>query len=353
MYYPPETRVSPLTTIRRERMLPLAGEVLVRVGQRVEPWDVVAQAAVPGGYRILEIAQILKVQEGDLRQCLLKREGDDVKAGEPIAVRRGLFRRVVRSPVDGFLAALGAGRVLIEADTTLVELRAGMRGRVVSVRRGWGGEIETVGAIAQGAWGNNREGHGVLKALSDSPRHTLTREDIEVGFQGAVILAGQGVTFEALEFAEDVQVRGLIVGSLEVGLLPAARGASFPIVVTEGWGTIPMSPAIFDVLKSNDGREVSLDGLVRTGWDRRRPEVIIPLVANELPPEEPTFDLPLEKGATVRILRQPHTGAMGTVIAFPALPKKLATGVALRGAEVELAPDERVFVPFANLEWIH
>lgn len=353
MYYPPETRVSPLTTIRRERILPLAGKVLVHENQRVEPWDVVAQAAVPGGYRIVEIAKALKVKEGAFRQYLLKREGEELSAGEPIAVRRGLFRRAVRSPVAGFLAAVGAGRVLIEADTTVVELRAGMRGRVASVRRGRGVTIETVGAIAQGVWGNGQEGHGVLKALSDSCHTLLTREDIGVGSQGAVILAGQGMTFEALEFAEEVQVRGIIVGSLESGLWRAARAASFPIVVTEGWGTIPMSPVIFDVLVSNDGREVSLTGRVQTGWDPQRPEIIIPLVANEPPAEEATFDLPLKEGATVRILREPYAGTTGTVVAFPALPKKLAVGVALQGAEVELTPDERVFVPFANLEWIH
>lgn len=353
MYYPPETRVSPLTTIRRERMLPLTGQVLVHVGQRVEPWDVVAQAAVPGGYRIVEIAQALKVREGDIRQYLLKHEGEDVKAGEPIAVRRRLFRRAVRSPVDGFLVAVGAGRVLIEADTAVMELHAGMRGRVASVRPDWGGTIETVGAVTQGIWGNDREGHGVLKALADSPHSVLTRESIEVGSQGAVILAGQGMTLEALEFAEGVQVRGIIVGSLEADLLPAAREARFPIVVTEGWGTIPMSPVIFDVLKSNDGREVSLSGRVQTGWERRRPEVVIPLVASEPSPEALAFDLPLEEGATVRLLRQPYIGATGTVVAFPALPKKLPAGVALRGVEVELEPGERVFVPFANLEWIH
>ncbi|OQY21442.1 MAG: hypothetical protein B6I34_07300 [Anaerolineaceae bacterium 4572_32.1] len=353
MYYPPETRVSSLTTIRRERMLPVAGEVLVQPNQRVEPWDVVAQAAVPGGYHIVEIAQALKITEKEVPQCLLKHEGEDVKAGEPIAVRRGLFRRALRSPADGFLAAVGGGRALIEADTRVVELIAGMRGRVTEVRRNRGCIIETIGAIVQGIWGNNQEGHGVLKALSDSPHNTLTREDIKVGSQGAVILAGQALTLRALEFAQEMQVRGIIVGSLSIELLPAARAATFPIVVTEGWGAISMSPIIFDVLKSNDGREVALSAWLKTGWEQRRPEVIIPRVANEPPAEELAFDLVLEKGATVRVLRPPHTGATGTVLDFPALPRKLETGMTLRGAEIELISGQRIFVPLANLEWIH
>lgn len=352
MYYPPKTQVSPLTTIRRERMLPLPGEVMVHVGQRVEPWDIVAQAAAPGGYHIVEVAPALKVQEIGFRQYLLKHEDDEVKAGEAIAVRRGFGRRAVRSPVSGFLAAVGAGRVLIEAGTNVIELRAGMRGRVSSVRPRRGVVIETVGAIVQGVWGNGQEGHGVLKSLADSPHSVLTREKIEVGFQGAVILAGQGMTLEALEFAQEMRVRGIIVGSLEAALLPAAMAAEYPIIVTEGWGNVPMSPVILNVLGSIDGREVSLSGQVQTGWEQVRPEVIVPLVARESPPTEPITDLPLEAGATVRILRHPYMGATGTVVALPASPRKLATGGAFLGAEVELPTHERVFVPFANLELI-
>ena len=255
--------------------------------------------------------------------------------------------------IAGNVATAAGCRALIEADTRVVELIAGMRGRVTEVRRNRGCIIETIGAIVQGIWGNNQEGHGVLKALSDSPHNTLTREDIKVGSQGAVILAGQALTLRALEFAQEMQVRGIIVGSLSIELLPAARAATFPIVVTEGWGAISMSPIIFDVLKSNDGREVALSAWLKTGWEQRRPEVIIPRVANEPPAEELAFDLVLEKGATVRVLRPPHTGATGTVLDFPALPRKLETGMTLRGAEIELISGQRIFVPLANLEWIH
>jgi hypothetical protein len=352
MFYPPETHVSPLTTIRRERMLPLPGEVVVHVGQRVEPLDAVARAAIPGGYCIVEVALALKVQEGSIRQYLLKHEGDEVKAGEPIAVQRGLFRRAVRSPVDGFLAAVGAGQALIEAGTAVVELRAGMRGRISSVRSNWGVVIETAGTVVQGMWGNGKEGHGVLKTLTDSPHGVLTRESIEVGFQGAVILAGQGMTLEALELAREMQVRGIIVGSLEAALLQAAKAAEFPIIVTEGWGAIPMSPIILDVLKAQDGREISLNAQVRTGWEPVRPEVIVPLLASKAPPVKPVADSPLEEGATVRLLRQPYTGATGTVVALPASPRRLATGGTFLGAEVELPTHERIFAPFANLELI-
>jgi hypothetical protein len=201
-------------------------------------------------------------------------------------------------------------------------------------------------------WGNGKEGHGVLKILADSPHSVLTQEGIETGIQGAVVVAGQGMTLETLELAQKMQVRGVIVGSLAPSLFQAANAIEFPIVLTEGWGTIPMSSIIFDVLGANDGREVSLHGRLGSGWARVRPEVIVPLPTREPPSEDAVASRPLEEGVTVRILRQPHMSATGTVVGLPPAPRKLASGVAFGGAEVELATGEKVFVPFANLELI-
>ena len=50
MYYPFETQVTPLTSVRRERILPASGDTLVRLGDRVEPMQIVARAKVPGEY---------------------------------------------------------------------------------------------------------------------------------------------------------------------------------------------------------------------------------------------------------------------------------------------------------------
>ena len=59
--YPSMTRVLPLVTIRRERVLPAPGEVLVHQGARVEPITIVARAEIPDHYYILNVAQTLGV----------------------------------------------------------------------------------------------------------------------------------------------------------------------------------------------------------------------------------------------------------------------------------------------------
>ena len=54
-YYPPETRAMPLTLIRRERLLPVPGKVLVNTGDKVLPTSIVAQAEMIGfvGVRVV------------------------------------------------------------------------------------------------------------------------------------------------------------------------------------------------------------------------------------------------------------------------------------------------------------
>ena len=61
VYYPPETRVLPLTMIRRERMLPMPGKVLVNPGERCSRRKSVAQTEVSGEVSVVNVAHLLRV----------------------------------------------------------------------------------------------------------------------------------------------------------------------------------------------------------------------------------------------------------------------------------------------------
>ncbi len=353
VYYPTLTRVVPLTTIRRERLLPVEGEVLVREGAHVDALSVVARAEVPGRYYILNVAQALRVSPEIVARYIRRRPGQSVEVGQVVARRRaglGLLPRVVRAPRSGVVAAVGGGRVLLESAGEPVELRAWLPGTVSSVIPKQGVLIETAGTWIQGVWGSGGESFGVLKVLADGPDQPLEARSIDVSCHGAVLVGGSTMDQEALQQALELQVRGIVVGSLKPDLLEMAKRVPFPVVTTEGIGQAPMAHPIFRLLQASDGREAAINGHNEPRWGAVRPEIVIPLPAQKSAPPPPLPDRPLEVGARIRVTRGPMLGAVGSVTHLPAQPLALETGARVWGAIVALDRDGEQYVPFLNLE---
>ena len=104
MYYPAESRIAALTTIRRERLLPAAGQVLVGLGEMVGPSDVVARCQLPGEVRVVDVSRVLGIPRERTAKYMRKSVGDAVQADETLAAPGGPFgqlRKSCRSPVSG------------------------------------------------------------------------------------------------------------------------------------------------------------------------------------------------------------------------------------------------------------
>lgn len=348
MYYPFEIQVTPLTSVRRERILPAPGDTLVRLGDRVEPMQIVARARVPGEFRVVSVARQLGIRANQVKECMRVKVGEEVRRGQVIA-QKGL-RSPVKSPISGILTASGGGRVLVETPPTMMELRAYIAGTVTNVLDGHAVVIETTGAVVQGAWGAGTESVGVLKRLVKTPERMLRVKEIDASCHGSIIIGGAGLNEAVLERAQELQVRGIVTGGLSAELIDAAKNLPFPIVVTEGIGSIPMSAPVFQLLTTNDGREASISGQVKPRWGVVRPEVVIPLPAESLPSTQAQSGMPLTVGARVRIVRAPFLGQAGTVAAIIDHTRRLETGAKVRGVEVDLGRGKTVFVPLTNLE---
>lgn len=350
MYYAFETQVTALTNVRQRRMLPVPGEVLVNVGERVDPTQVVARADLIGDFRVLPVARLLGVPASQVKRHLRAHPGDEVEQGQIVARRRGLAARSVKSPIDGVVKASGGGRLLIEGRPNTLELRAHVYGTVSNILEDYGVIIETMGAVIQGAWGAGGESSGVLKCLVKSPDKLLVDKIIDPSCHGMILVGGAGLDEAALERAQDLQVRGIVVGGLAPELVPHAETLPFPIVVTEGIGTVSMSAPIFRLLTTNEGREASISGRMQTRWGVVRPEIVFPLPGETLPPTHTQPGTPLTVGVQVRVVRAPHMGVVGTVVALPAHPRRIETGAKARGAEIDVGQEAPIFVPLPNLE---
>ena len=352
VYYPPETRVLPLTTIRRERMLPRPGKVLVNPGDRVQPAQPVAQTEVSGEVSVVNVAHLLRVAPARAHKYIRVKEGADVTMNTVIASKGLTSAGRVKSPANGFVYRIdtSTGRVLIKVVSRPTELTAYLAGTVSHIIAGRGVVIETTGALIQAALGFGGESYGVLQVVSKQAADPIKARAIDVTMHGAIVAGGAWFDETVLEQAIQMQVRGLIAGSLDGGLLEAAQDAPFPILLTEGLGHIAMAAPIFKLLNSNAGREVSISALTRTRWGVQRPEILIPLPSDSKI-EPPVYGRPLAVGVRVRVLRGPRQGAVGQVTALPELSQQIETGAKVHCAEVDLGGDDgRALVPFANLE---
>lgn len=377
VYYPTfRPMVNLLTMVTRVRELPYAGEVLVRVGNRVEPDEVVARTLLLSRGRRLPVARLLGIAEKDLPAAVLLEDGAEVEAGD-ILVRVGRVRpRVLRSPLSGTLSTAEAARgyLVITPPAQTFELRAVLKGFVLAVEPYRSVTIQSPAAVVQGGFGLGMERHGVLRVAVTSAGDELLPEMIDERSALAILLGGGPVSAAALERAISYRVRGLVVGSIPVeeleaflgyrgdadwerdgwGFPPGTVGCDFPLtlVVTEGLGRRPMSSRAFELLASYDGREALIEG--RTclhGTGMYRPQVVVPLPRAdlaEIPPEEAAEHLAV--GTEVRLLGEDFLGQIGMVVAFPRGLRAMPCGARYRVAEVRLETGSVVTVPLENLE---
>ncbi len=339
---------NPLTTIRVPRLLSRPGEVLVRSGDAVEPTHIVAQATPPPDFRIVEIAQALDVPIKNALSCLKVERGTSVREGDVLAARGGLSSRVCRSPLDGRVVGIGRGRLLLEAEPRLVRLNALVPGHVVEVRDGQGVVIETVGGFIQARWGNGSESYGILRMVVRESGYPLLATQINASAQGTILVGGATLDAECVKQAQEMQVRGVVVGSVPTSLIPCLRQAPFPILATQGVGDTPMARAVFELLRSMDGRAAAVSADCGTRWRIKRPFLAVPMPTRVA--QAVDLDAPLTVGARVRILRGNARGQSGRVARELRELVQLETGARLPGVEVALGDDELVQVPYVNLE---
>lgn len=345
----PVLHVLPLTTIVRERTLPVAGKVNAHLNQRVNPTDVIAEASFAREHVLLDVARTFGISANAADKLLKVKEGDRVPASGLVAEMGGIIPRSIKAPRPGRVMVAGGGQVLMEVGDARIELKAGLPGMVIQVLNERGVVIRTAGALIQGTWGNGRIDNGLMVNLIEKPDAILEANRLDINLRGSVILGGHVRDVETLRVAAELPVRGLIISSLLSSLLPTAVQMRYPILVLDGFGAMPMNSAAFNLLTSNKEREVTVNAEHFDRYSANRPEVIIPLpISNE--PDEPEAYVTFALGQRVRMRRSPNAGMLGTIANLPAGLSTLPSGLRAPGAEVKLENGTVVLVPLVNLE---
>lgn len=368
----PGLRVAALARIERTRRLPIEGAVLVAPGQRVRAEDVVARAEVPGNVRTVDVATALGIPEADLRAHLLRGEGERVATGESIAASRSLFgllRAECRSPCDGTVESVSTvtGRVTLREPPAPVGVNAYIDGRVARVLPSEGAVVETAGALVQGIFGVGGEATGILHPVVACPEEAVTVERLAGDLEGAVLVGGSTVGHEAVRLAAARGARALVVGAIPDGDLRALLGydrgvaitgqeaIGITLVLTEGFGRLPMAERTFALLAGLAGRRASVNGATQIRAGVVRPEIIVPDPAVEpegVPEGDGGASAPLAVGRAVRGLREPWLGRIGEVVDLPREPRTIETEARVRVVVVRFPGGETATLPRANVEII-
>ncbi len=347
----PVSHILPLTLIRRTRLLPAPGRVLVNAGQKVNATDIIADARLSTQHLVLDVGRGLGMAAEQTDKFITRKVGEEINEGDVIAGPVGVFPRTVRAPKSGRIVALGGGQVLLELAGAPYELIAGLSGTVTDLVPERGAVIETVGALVQGVWGNGKIDKGILTVVCHTPDEDLTTSQLDVGMRGVVALGGRVVSEEVLRVAAEIPLRGLIIPSLSANLAAVAAEISLPILVLEGFGNIPIDRIAYQVLTTNDKREVVVNAFPRDRRAGSRPEVIIPLPSTGQIPRPREADI-FAPGQTVRMLRTPYSATIGTLMAIRPGQNTFQSGIHAAAAVVRLENGDQVIVPLANLEVI-
>jgi hypothetical protein len=343
------THILPITSIRRERLLPVAGRVSVRKGQKVSVTDVIAEVSLTPEHMLLDVARGLGLPAREADRNLHCQAGDQVAEGDVLAGPVGFTKRVIRASKNGRVIVAGEGQILLELEGPPLELKAGMPGSIVDLVGDRGAIIETSGALIQGVWGNGYIDFGLMHVLAKSPEDELKADQLDVSLRGSVVMGGKCIDPQVLKLGAELPLRGLVLGSLDAPLMPYAAKVRYPVFTTDGIGQQPMNNAAFKLLSTNERREVAINAEM---WDRftgKRPEVIIPLPATGnigLPRETVDF-LP---GQKVLVTRAPYAGQLGVLQVIRPGLSLLPNGIKAQAGEIQLENGDNVVVPLVNLE---
>lgn len=354
-YYPAQRIIAKMARIQREALLPeeAVGTVSVSEGQTVDIRQTVARGLIPARHIILETrATFGKLDDAALKRLLLVKErGQRISARDAILGRDAKRGKRLFAPVDGVVVYAGGERVIMQEMPQIINVEAGVRGVVTEVHTGRGVTIAASGAQVQGVWGNGRSLIALMRLEPPDGLLNLNLEGLETTYRNEIVVTLQPITADVLRVAEARSIGALVAPSMDASLIESVKTLSLAVMLTEGFGTARMNPAIAALLQEFVDTQVTLNAVEPRRWEPLRPEIVI----NRRSDEEPApvdYNLTLKRGMRVRVNRAPYLGQTGRVIELPDQPTLLPNGLRAICARVELEMGaQTVYIPLNNLEF--
>ena len=368
--YTPGLTVTERTTVRRRRILPLPGTVLVKAGDVVHADTAVARAELPGKVVPLNLANQLGIAPDEINDYLVKKEKDSVQKDDVLAENKPFIKWLkteIRSPITGTVESVSTitGQILLREPPRVLELRGYIDGAIAEVHPDQGVTVETTCSLVQGIFGIGGETSGELIIGVKTPDQPLLPEQLNTSMKGKIVVGGAFLPAATMARAKEIGVVGLVVGGIHDKDLRALLGydlgvaitgseqVGFTLILTEGFGTIPMAPKTFALLSAHAGQKASISGATQIRAGVIRPEIIIPHSGPAAGAKVSRAEREgIQLGDPVRVIRDPLFGKIGAVSGLPSELRAIPTESEVRVLEVRFPDGTTTVVPRANIEVI-
>lgn len=363
-----------ITFVRRQ--LPATGRITAQVGQEVAPSDILGHAMVSPGFRNVNLAAELAVSPSEAIAYLRPKIGQKIFKGELLAYKSsGLFqqKKIMTAPTDALLHSYNdtTGELRLSFLPHQIDLPAAVFGVIEKVNELKGEVlIRTQASEIYGLFGTGKSREGQLKILGN--RSDLAdRSRMSSGLAGLIVVAGALIYSAALADAVAMGIHGIITGGINASDLKSMSGGRLQLakqygtdigiglMVTEGFGSVPIGEDIFETLVQFDDRFAILDGnRSRLSLPSSDANCMIKIRNTKIPgvekkQVEPIPDIEatqLITGFKVRSIGKPM-GDQGEVIAIDSSPTLLPSGVATYLVTVQ-THTRKFKVPYSNIEII-
>lgn len=354
------------------RALSGPGKIFVSKNEEIQPHDIIGKSTLSAGFCVVNISSKLGVSPQDGLKFLQRPVGRNIYRGELLAFKKGLLnRKFITAPTDGLIEHYDdkTGELRIQFLPKEIPLTSGVTGIVDDVVPESGEVlIKTYVTEVFGAFGSGKERTGLLDVLLGKGE-LLQASAIKEQMRQYILVCGALVYGEALRKAAGFGISGLISGGLNASdyksiinsIDPLGRIGSdvgLSIISTEGFGPLPISDDIFNLLRAHHGKFVIVQGntgrilLPNTNPDSITSLKKISLPFMKLPDVAPEIALRnISIGSNVRLIWPPFMGMVGKVLSLDNMPTKLDSGITTYLLTVE-TPSRKIKVPYTNIELI-
>jgi len=371
--YTPGLTVTETAVLRKRRLLPIPGTVTVKTGAPVQADTVVARTELAGKVHVVNVANLLGAAPDEIRDYVLKKEGETIGKDEVIAESKPLikwFRTEVRSPIAGKLESVSliTGQVLLREPPRALELLAYVDGTIVEELPHQGVTVECTASLVQGIFGIGGETWGQVAMAVRAPDERLTPGHLNPSMKGQIVVGGSFLGADTMAKASEIGVAALVVGGIhdkdlrellgyDLGVaITGTERVGFTLVITEGFGVIPMAAKTFALLAAHEGQKASISGATQIRAGVIRPEIIIPKPVKSAA-TQPTGTgaeerAGIQAGDQIRVIRDPLFGRIGNVKSLPSDLRQIETESHVRVLEVGFPDGSSAVLPRANVELI-